>query len=158
MSDIALDDEGLIHDEASQSSDLVGLRVRTGGLSIVAGLIHLWVTPAHVAEWWGYGLFFAAMALAQLAFGALWLSIELDDGRMRDLITAGLVGHQALLLLYIVTRTSGIPLLGPNVGLVEPVNAVDVISKAVEIALMVQLVVANAETAESDQPQRVKIA
>ena len=26
-------------------------------LSLLAALIHLWVTPEHFEEWWGYGAF-----------------------------------------------------------------------------------------------------
>ena len=25
-------------------------------LSLIAGLVHLWVTPEHFEEWWGYGV------------------------------------------------------------------------------------------------------
>ncbi|MCC6179858.1 MAG: hypothetical protein IT305_31480 [Chloroflexi bacterium] len=158
MSEIALDDEGIVDDEASQSSDLVGLRVRTGGLSIVAGLIHLWVTPPHATEWWGYGLFFAIVALAQLAYGSLWLGIGLDAGRLRELTAAGIVGHQALLVLYLVTRTSGIPFLGPHAGAVESVGLIDIVSRSVEVVLMVQLVVANLGIVESRSSGRVTAA
>jgi cell filamentation protein len=35
-------------------------------LSLLAGLIHLWVTPEHFEEWWGYGLFFMFAAAAQV--------------------------------------------------------------------------------------------
>ncbi|MCE7981804.1 MAG: hypothetical protein DYG89_11465 [Caldilinea sp. CFX5] len=34
------------------------------GLSIIAGLIHLGVTPAHFEEWIGYGLFFLVTTIA----------------------------------------------------------------------------------------------
>ena len=34
-------------------------------LSLLAALIHLWVTPEHLEEWWGYGAFFLVTALAQ---------------------------------------------------------------------------------------------
>ena len=34
-------------------------------LSLVAALVHLWVTPEHLEEWWGYGAFFVVLAVAQ---------------------------------------------------------------------------------------------
>ncbi len=34
-------------------------------LSLVAALEHLWVVPQHFEEWWGYGAFFLASAVAQ---------------------------------------------------------------------------------------------
>ena len=35
-------------------------------LSLLAGLIHLWVTPEHFEEWWGYGAFFLVAGAAQI--------------------------------------------------------------------------------------------
>ena len=37
-------------------------------LSLLAGLIHLWVTPEHFEEWWGYGVFFLVAAAAQILY------------------------------------------------------------------------------------------
>ncbi len=42
-------------------------------LSIVAGYIHFLVMPEHFAEWWGYGVVFLAIALAQVAYGGVLL-------------------------------------------------------------------------------------
>jgi hypothetical protein len=139
------------HGEAHEGSNLRRLRLSVGALSIVAGLIHLWVTPSHFAEWWGYGLFFAVIAALQLAYGSLWLSIGLDANRLRHLTALGIVGHQALFVLYLVTRTSGIPLFGPNAGHVEAVGVVDIVSKAVEVVLTLVLVAANLGI---DEPER----
>ena len=41
--------------------------------SLVAALIHLWVTLEHFKEWWGYGMFFLAAAIAQGFCGAALL-------------------------------------------------------------------------------------
>ena len=35
-----------------------GVLFMVAALSLVAGLIHLWVMPEHFEEWWGYGVFF----------------------------------------------------------------------------------------------------
>ena len=37
-------------------------------LSLLAGLIHLWVTPEHFEEWWGYGDFFLVAGAAQILY------------------------------------------------------------------------------------------
>jgi hypothetical protein len=129
--------------EADERSNLRRLRLSAGALSIVAGLFHLWVAPSHLAEWWGYGLFFAVVATIQLTYGGLWLSIGLDANRLRQLTALGIVGHLALFVLYLVTRTSGIPLFGPNAGHVEGIGTVDIVSKAVEVVLTLVLVVAS---------------
>src|SRR5215217_7330059 len=34
-------------------------------LSLLAGLIHLWVAPEHFEEWWGYGVFFLVAGAVQ---------------------------------------------------------------------------------------------
>jgi len=42
-------------------------------LSLIAGLVHLWVAPEHFEEWWGYGSFFLVAAAAQLLYAPLLL-------------------------------------------------------------------------------------
>jgi uncharacterized membrane protein YraQ (UPF0718 family) len=42
-------------------------------LSLIAGLIHVWVTPEHFEEWWGYGTFFLVAAAAQVVYVPLLL-------------------------------------------------------------------------------------
>ena len=81
-------------------------------LSLLATIIHLWVMPEHFEEWSGYGTFFVVVALAQgctpracCAGGSLLLF--------------GVAGNLTIVILWLVTRTSGIPLLGPHAGDVE---------------------------------------
>ena len=40
-----------------------GLVYSAVALWLVAALIHLWVTPEHFREWWGYGTFMLAAFL-----------------------------------------------------------------------------------------------
>lgn len=120
-----------------------------GVLSLVAGAIHGGVTPDHFAEWWGYGLFFIFAGTAQVLFGLALLTDAINpkdtgpDWRrwMRWAYWAGIVGNVLIIALYVVTRTVGIPLLGPEAGEVEPVAPIDIVSKATEVALIVTLVV-----------------
>jgi hypothetical protein len=58
-------------------------------LSLLAALIHLWVTPEHFGEWWGYGAFFLAAALAQVLYAPLVL---VRPTRMALLL--GIGGHR----------------------------------------------------------------
>jgi hypothetical protein len=104
-------------------------------LSAYASLVHDWVLPQHYQEWWGYGLFFLLAAALQAFYAGLLL---LWPGRWVYLV--GIAANGALLSLYAVTRTLGVPLLGPHAGLVESVGVPDLASAAAEVALVCVLV------------------
>jgi hypothetical protein len=104
-------------------------------LSLVAALIHAWVMPEHFDEWWGYGTFFLIVALAQWFYA---LALLRWPTRLTFLL--GIIGHLAIIGLYIVTRTTGIPLFGPHAGEVEDIGLVDLTSKLAELALVISLV------------------
>jgi hypothetical protein len=103
-------------------------------LSLIAGLIHLWVTPEHFEEWWGYGTFFLVAAAAQVVYVPLLLRWP-----TRMVLLLGIVGNSAIVLLYLVTRVVGIPLFGPEAGDVEDVGLVDVCATASEAAIVIAL-------------------
>jgi hypothetical protein len=120
------------------------------GLSVAAGLVHGIAAPEHLSEWWGYGVFFILAAMAQPLYGILLLlqpwrydnrgDIRSDADRYaRRYCLLGLTGNAAVIILYIITRTVGIPFLGPEAGEVEPVTAISLMSKTLEIALIVCL-------------------
>jgi hypothetical protein len=127
-------------------------RVCAGGLSIAAALVHGVVSGGHAGEWWGYAAFFVVAALAQGIFGLLLLGApwQYDAGGRYDplrgapvavsLYTAGIAGNLVLVLVYLVTRTVGIPLLGPEAGEVESVGADGVIANTSELALIACLI------------------
>src|SRR5262249_57154001 len=52
----------------------------------------------------------------------------------------GVAGNVAILALYAVTRTLGIPFFGPDAGSIEHIGTLDLISAAAELALVVALV------------------
>jgi hypothetical protein len=103
-------------------------------LSLIAGLIHLWVTPEHFEEWWGYGVFFLVAAIAQIGYVPLLLC-----WRSRTILVLGIVGNSAIILLYLLTRVVGIPLFGPEAGEVEGVGFVDVCATASEAAIVIAI-------------------
>ena len=105
-------------------------------LSLVAGLIHAWAMPEHYKEWWGYGAFFLVVAIAQV-----FLSDALLYRPRGRLFLAGVVGNLAVITLYVVTRTGGIPFFGPHAGEVEGMGVIDLVSIVVELALVITLVV-----------------
>lgn len=120
---------------------------RAAWLSFGAGAVHGVVAPEHFEEWWGYGLFFVFAAAAQVVLGLALLAHafnERDSGprwwsRRRAMLWTGVVGNLLVMALYAVTRTTGIPLLGPEAGVVEEVAPIDVLSKALEAATVVAL-------------------
>jgi hypothetical protein len=122
-------------------------------LSALAGLIHLAVAPNHFEEWIGYGLFFFLAATCQLLFA---VGIVVFKPLTRQALWAGIMGNAAIIVLWAVTRTVGIPFFGPEAGEVEPIGVLDSISKVAELALIVCLFVllrANPASAARSQHQ-----
>lgn len=121
-----------------------GLEAVAGWLFIAAGAIHGVVTPAHFDEWVGYGLFFLFASVLQVVWGLALLTnaINPEDAGPRwhawktGVYVLGILGTIATIILYVITRTVGIPYFGPEAGEVEGVGFLDVLSKLVELALV----------------------
>jgi hypothetical protein len=99
-------------------------------LSAIAGIIHLGVVPEHMREYVPYGVFFVAVGVLQLVGSRVLL--KRPEARWY-LATA--VGNGALVLLWVVSRTAGLP-VGPMPWAPEQVGLLDVISTVVEVALV----------------------
>lgn len=135
------------------------LLLRASVLSAAAGLVHGIVAPDHFAEWWGYGAFFLAASFAQVGYGAVPIFSRLVEGasiverwprgRVRAFAWAGIVGNVAIVALYVVTRTVGIPFFGPEAGVVEEIRALDVVSKGIELGIVVTLVLVLRQTSNA---------
>lgn len=126
-----------------------------GSLSVTAGLFHVMVMPEHFQEWWGYGLFFFVCAIAQTIYGVALLTrawginatgvfAYVSENSTRAFYLAGIAGNLALVILYGITRTTGIP-LGPNAGEIEPFSSISVVSKVLELALVACLMLLLAQ-------------
>ena len=104
-------------------------------LAVLAGVgaaaVHVLVVPEHFHESSLYGAFFVVAAVCQ-AGGAALLVLR------RSRLLAGLVaaGNASIVLLWLVTRVAGIP-LGPDAGVVEPVQGLDVTATACELVVVV---------------------
>jgi hypothetical protein len=103
-------------------------------LSLIAALIHLWVMPEHFEEWWGYGTFFLFFAIVQGFYG-----VALLRWPRRPLLLLGIGGNLLIIVLYLLTRTVGIPFFGPDVGEVEGIGLIDLCATTSELALIVAL-------------------
>lgn len=122
------------------------LVLAAGALSLVAGLLHLIMAPEHFEEWLGYGLFFVACFLAQGANGLLLLWEASSrapraawwPGAYGAMLVTGIVGNVVLLLFWAYTRFVGVP-LGPAAGEKEEIEIWDLLTKTVELGLVVAL-------------------
>jgi hypothetical protein len=101
------------------------------GLTFPAAFVHLWVAPAYLGSWWGYGAFFLAVAAAQGLLGVVLLRWPYSP----PALIAGICGNLVVLSVYVVTRTYGIP-VGPAAGLQESPGALDVAATTAEVALV----------------------
>jgi hypothetical protein len=105
------------------------------GLSLLAALIHTWVIYEHYGEWWGYGLFFFCVGSVQGCYAGTLLLWP-----RRLIYGLGIACNVAIILLYVVTRTVGIPFFGPDAGMVEQVGTLDLFCTYIELALVLALV------------------
>jgi hypothetical protein len=100
------------------------------GASVGAASVHIAVTPEHFSESWLYGVFFVGASVVQLAL-ALWLLARPS----RSLIRAAVISNAGLVLLWLLSRSVGIP-LGPEQGVVEPVGVLDLMAVGCELMLL----------------------
>ncbi|MHB1261786.1 MAG: hypothetical protein ACYC2H_08735 [Thermoplasmatota archaeon] len=119
------------------------LEVLAAALSLAAGGLHAMAGPAHVEEWCVYGVFFFGAAAAQAAYGLILLTqgIEGWGGWMavrRAVYLAGIAMTLAIILLWVVTRTVGVP-VGPEAFEPEGIGVLDLSSKVIEIGLALVL-------------------
>jgi hypothetical protein len=120
---------------------------------ILSGSAHGLVTQQHFQEWWGYGVFFLATAICLVGFGLALITDAIDPRYMpgdvnrirRFMYAVGAIGIVMILGLYLLTRTTGIP-LGPGSGSVESVGAIDVLAKSAEVLAVMGLVVLYVKT------------
>jgi hypothetical protein len=99
------------------------------GLAWAAGLIHVLAAIQHVDEYLLFAVFFALLAPVQFAWG---VAVYRRPGQR--LLLAGAVGSLAVALLWLVSRTIGLP-LGETPWQPEPVGAIDVLATADEVVL-----------------------
>lgn len=77
--------------------------------SVLAGGIHLAVTPSHLEEWWVYGAFFLVVGAFQLALAALVLRRP-----SWPVALTGIVVNLGVVLVYVASRTTGLPVEPPE--------------------------------------------
>lgn len=100
-----------------------------------AGIIHLSVVAEHMVAWWAYGAFFLVVGIAQVASGLVLLR-----GAREGFVSAAVLGNAAVILLYVVSRTVGVP-VGPEheAHQLEGSGPLDLAATAAEVVLVVSL-------------------
>lgn len=119
-------------------------------LSTGAAVIHFAVIAQHFDEWWLSGIFFVGVALFQLAWAVA--VVLRPSGR---LYLAGAVVNALIVLTWIVSRTTGIP-VGPGAGEPEAVGLPDILATAYEVLLVVAALALLARGTASREPLKAR--
>ena len=104
------------------------VRLLLAGLSFGAAAVHFAVAPEHFSVSWVQGTFFGLVAWAQTAFA---VAILLRPSRA--VLRLGFALNAAVLVVWVVSRTSGVP-VGPDAWTAEPVAFADVLTSVLEVA------------------------
>jgi hypothetical protein len=99
-------------------------------LSIGAAAIHAVVVPSHLAEDRLYGAFFVASSAAQIGWA---VAVVLRPHRL--VLEVGALGNAAVLALWALTRTLGVP-LGVYAGQREAIGLLDTTCAALELGIV----------------------
>lgn len=100
-----------------------------------AGCAHLSVAGDHLAAWWGYGAFFLLVGSAQLVAGLALVRAARDR-----LVRANVWGNLVLILLYVASRTVGVPIGPEHAGhRLEPAGPLDLVTVATEVLIVFAL-------------------
>jgi hypothetical protein len=110
-------------------------RCWAGFASLGAGLVHFAVVHEHFQEWWLFGVFFLIVGVLQI--GWAMLALARDTVPIPRLTAAASV---AILVLWVVSRTSGIP-VGPEPWAAEPWGTADILCAVLEAVVVVLLLV-----------------
>jgi hypothetical protein len=95
-----------------------------------AATIHAVVCPEHFREYVAFGAFFAVAAALQGAWAVVALLRP-----TRALLVVGAAGNAAVILVWAVSRTAGLP-IGPEVWQPEAISVLDVVAALLEVGLV----------------------
>ncbi|MEU5157736.1 hypothetical protein [Glycomyces sp. NPDC021274] len=121
------------HDAAGTRTEAKLARQVAAIASLAASVVHVFATPTHWQEWPLAGVFFAGTAGFQL----LWGLLALRTGNVFFRVS-GILANIGFLGLWAVSRRWGVP-FGPHAGVPEAFGAADLITAAMEIAIVVGL-------------------
>lgn len=113
-----------------------------------AAAIHFAVIGDHFDESWMYGVFFAVVAWFQVVWAFAMLRQPSEP-----LFWTGISGNAAVVLLWLVSRTLGIP-AGPAVGEVEALGLADLVATILELVVVVACIAARRVSEPEDGRSR----
>jgi hypothetical protein len=116
---------------ASRAVRLDLMAAALAACSAAAATVHFAVISEHVEDYWLFGVFFGSAGLAQALFAVLVVQRP-----SRLVYAAGAAGNAAIVALWIVTRTAGLP-MGPDPGEAEAVGTADVVSTVLELLIVI---------------------
>jgi hypothetical protein len=99
--------------------------------SVGAGVIHLVFGPEHLEEWAPLGIGFFAAGALQVSWGG-----ALAAGGSRTLLRVGAWGSLAFVAVYLMSRTTGLP-LGPEAFAPEAFGPADLLCCAMEVPVAI---------------------
>jgi hypothetical protein len=117
----------LVMSPVARTTDRAALRLLLGAAATGAGVIHLAFAPEHLREWLPLGVGFLVAGVLQLAWA---LAVVTRDSRR--LLWLGGVFSLAFVAVYVMSRTTGLP-LGPEAFEPEGVGAADLLCCALEV-------------------------
>jgi hypothetical protein len=134
----------------TSAADFDKVNYRAAALSMVAGVVHGIAMAQYMPQWWGYGIFFVVAALAQVIYGVVLLIKpwqydetggirESGTGSARITYVIGLLMTLTFIVLYLITRTVGVPLMGPMAGQVEPFDPLGLFAQVIHAVLALHL-------------------
>ncbi len=119
---------------------------QAAGLSLAAGLVHVFASYGYWEVWWGYATFFLLVAMLQVSYGIVLFMrpwhYERSGGarvggegraRARSFLMLGVVGTAALVALWLFAHVIVVP-FGPSAGQREPVTFLSVVALIVMAA------------------------
>jgi hypothetical protein len=100
-------------------------------LGLASSLIHALVGREHFREWVVYGLFFVCASALQAAWSILLLAHP-----SRSLLVLGAIGNAAVVSLFLISRTVGIP-FGPDSFQPEALDGFGIAATGCEVAVLI---------------------
>jgi hypothetical protein len=115
---------------ARDAARLDRLPPTAAAMSAGAAILHSWVVPEHLREYWLFGCFFIAVAAGQL----LWAGTVVRRPT-RQVHAFGAVGSALLISIWAASRSTGLP-VGPEPWMPEPAAVLDVSCAVLEAGII----------------------
>lgn len=149
----------------TSAADFDKVNYRAAALSMIAGVVHGIATALYMPQWLGYGVFFIVAALGQIMYGVVLLvkPWQYDEtggirksgtGSAHTIYMAGLLMTLAFIVLYLITRTIGVPLMGPMAGQPEPFDPLGALAQVIHAVLALLLWTLVRYTSSPEAPTR----